>query len=558
MLQSTGDASQIYRSATNVETPQDLQQQNLALLNLGRTFAVVKNSEYNNSFRTETLKFQTPDWGMELIEAGYVEGDSVEDLGVLASDPDEGLEDIPYTNLFRYNVDYGSRASQNGNAFLGAEEAKDFFMSQKYRITFDEVPQNSDALGKFFPVVYGSVQRVPMLQVISHKVLLEDEATAGDDLYIYASHPCLSQRAGDFDIEIQRDDDSGGTKQFKRVQGLPSALNRHEAQSPFPKRLYNHHYRDEDGNLNTGQILYNPYHDVEIKESLDGRKYYGIRLAGAKWDSSVGSPDKRFPIRHGVGSSTLLASFAGKTDSRGRFIQHPLDIIVDFVKSFGRWPYTENMFDQENIDYVKSLTRKLRAAVYLDRQISISEFIDKLCRQTGLAWYPDSGKVKFAVLNVDEATMLDRSKPISEHLNLVQAVQAQDAGKQVAYSRVIYRFQKNYATGGYDKVIDLNPRNNLYCAAASKALGSKKEFRIEADWVNDPGVAFFAASRIASIVSRSRIEYQMEVIRGEKLYKPGDLVPVTYAPLGLNQTSMLIQSVRELDFADQIVAVRLV
>lgn len=561
MLQSTSDSLQIYRSATNTENPSDLSQQNLALVNLGRRFAVVKESSGSGSTKSETLKFDSSDGAMKFVEVGYSEDGDVEDLGFVG-EPGDNAEDLPYTNLFRYNVDFGSRSQQTADTALGYDEAMDFFLCQKYRLVFDEVPQNGDSVGKFFPVVYGSVRKVPLLQVISHKVLKEDQASAGDDLYIYASHPCLSKNAADFDIELSEKEEGRADAEVVRIQGLPTALNRNKAESPFPKRGYNHYANVQNSSgvyeLTGGNILYSPYHRVEIKESLDGKRYYGIRLRGGEYDPSVGALDKRYPIRHGVGTTQLVASFAGKVDSRGRFIQHPVDVIRDFVKTYGKYPYTENMFDEENLAYVKSLTSKLKVAVYLDEQIAISEFIDKVCRQSGLTWYPDGGQIRLAVLNLDDPVMLQASKPIAEHLNLVQAVSGRDAGKQVAYTRIIYRYQKNYATNSFDGVIDLNARNNQYCAAASKALGSKKEFTIDADWINDPGVAYFAALRHASVLARSRIEYDVEVIRGSQLFKPGDLVPVTYSPLGLNNVPMLVQSLQEDDFTDKIKLVRFV
>jgi hypothetical protein len=557
MLQSTSNALQVYRSAANTETPTDLAQQNQSLIDLGERFAVVKNSVHTSgSSRTETLHFDAKDGSMNPIVSGYAESPDVEDLGV-EGDPATNREDLPYTNLFRYNVDFGSRAAQEGNGSLGYSEAEEFFLSQKYRIVFDEVPQNADSIGKYFPVVYGSVKRVPLLQVISHKVLKEDQATAGDDLYIYASHSCLSKHAVDFDIELGYSDNQGTDTEVVRIQGLPTAANRNKPESPFPKKVNNHAVQ-QGQSIVGGNILYSPYHKVEVKQANSGKTYYGIRLRGSEWNQEVGSMDKRYPIRHGVGTTKLLASFAGKVDSRGRFIQHPVDVIRDFVKTYGKYPYTENMFDEENLAFVKSLTAKLKVAVFLNEPLPISEFIDKVCRQTGLTWYPDGGQIRLAVLNLNDPALLQSSKPIAEHLNLIQAVSGKDGGKEVAYSRILYRYQKNFMTNAYDRVIDLNPRNNQYCAASAKALGSKKEFEIDADYVNDPGVAYFAAARHAAILARSRIEYNLEVVRNSDVFRPGDLVPVTYSPLGLRNVPMIIQSVQELEFTDKIVAVRFV
>lgn len=487
--------------------------------------------------------------------------DETEDAGFeWNAEPSEG-NDQAFSNFFKYGDGLFDRASQTEEApsvygeagDLGEQDAKDFFLSKKYRIILDPVPENSKDLGKFFPIVYGFVERVPMLQVISKKVLKEDTLTAGDDTYVYCSHPCDVNSPLDIRIELLDETKKEGRAQPDSEGQLPLVVDDF-IDSPFPYVAYNHTAIDDVGGNEERRnvpLLYNPYHNVTEIRTLDGFKLNAVKLRGEEWDPRLGRSDKRYPIRNGVGSSTLYASFGGWVDDTGEItgaagslINHPIDILRHFVTTYGRYPFTdpEKIFDIENLDRLKSLTRRMEASVFLSEDMLISEFISKIADEFGLLWFLKDGKIKLALSDTD---VVDYTKLVSEKFNLMNKMQEVDKGAGKVYSRVLFNYKRNWVTGQYDATVDLNRTNNEFCARAAKALGGKTEFKINADFVRSAAVATDVATRIASRVSAHQVQYQAEVRYTGVEFEPGDVVPVTYSPFGFLNQPMLIKSVTE-------------
>lgn len=545
---------------TGVAEPTESSEVNLNLINNASRFAVIEASsvDYSNFDYVEYISFYTPDWGVLAETAGYVVGASVEDLGHTYVDgwsrtgtgtPGEyantSAGDSPYTNLFRYNVDHRTVGEQSGDTLLGQTDAEEFFLRQTYRLTGDPVPQNSDDLGRRFPVVYGFVERVPMLQVVSKKSLIGDVATSGDDIYIYASHPCLVRDPADIDIELLDMPEEDSSTAIDRIQGLPAGKNRFAIESPFPKVVYNHSEREQiplaGERVVAGRRLYNPYHNLITKPTLNGVDMYGIKLRGGEWDQSLGESDKRWPIRNGLGTSTLVATFGGKVDQYGSLIQHPLDVIEDFLVEYGRYPFTADRLDQANLEDVKSQTRHLKVSCFIQEEIDIGRFMTDLCQQTGIFPYLDRGQVRFAVMP-GPSTKVHHDRHLSENLNILGPVSGQDNRDNSVYNRIVYSYRMNHATNSFDAVIDLHPGNNRYCAKANKALGSKSAFEINANFVSSAAIAQEVAFKLAYLLSRHRVEFSCDATYSVE-YSPGMLVPMTYAPLGLSATPVLVLEV---------------
>lgn len=558
VLNSFTDLKRVYReSQIDPDNANQTVKQNEDLINNATgQFAVVVDSEiqeYGAPGETalgpfEIIKFYTNERSAALVTDSdeYAVGASVEDAGVTHINTTE--EDKVYSNYLRFDVNYYTMSDQSGDSDLRRQEARDFFLSRKYRLIFDPVPENSQDLGKNFPIVYGHVERVPMLQVISRKVLKSDEITAGDDVYIYASHSVDVRLPSDIRIELL-DPQNNNQKDFSKKEGLKTSLITHEIQSPFPLVAHKHYTADVQQSVYSDNKivhlspaeLYNPYHELKKVKSLDGKIYYGVQLTGGEWDPLAGSFDARYPIRNGVGSSTLYATFPGYVDYKGRLIQHPMDIIKHFYQTHGVYPYTEEMFDDDNIEYVKSLTRGYKASIYLVDDLNITDFISRVCKQFAIYWYLKDGKIKFTTA---DTSVVDHTKPLSEKLNIFNEVKMSDSGSSNVINRVVYEYKKNWVTNSFDGVIDLNPSNNIHCARADKAIGSKSSIKIEADFVNSAAVANRVARLIASRVANHVIEYQCSAKKGTG-FEPGDYIPVTYSPLGLNKTPMLVTSVEE-------------
>jgi len=291
-----------------------------------------------------------------------------------------------------------------------------------------------------------------------------------------------------------------------------------------------------------GKIYY-PYHKIITKKTLDGDTVYGIQLRGDEWDDRVDRYDKRFPIRNGVGSSTLYASYGGYKDQDGQLISHPLDVIEHFIRTYGRAPYSLEMIDLDNIEAIKAKTRKYQASVFINTDMDISEFIHNITKQFGLFPFLWDGKILFSNIDPDS---VDHSKPISEGLNLLEGVKEVSKGYTSLYTEVVVNYRKNYVTNKFDKNVTLNATNNQYCATASQSRSGRKSFTVNADWIHDTSTAKDVALRYARLVSSRRRVYECEVRYIEGIsFVPGDVVPLTDLESGIDNEPVVIESVQQ-------------
>lgn len=541
---------------------------NNILNNATGKFAVATTSKMFSKKRTdnnyeifERVEFNTP-----IRSALFVpEPESVEDsttayLGSLKT-TSSGVPSVA-PNYMTYKRSYSSKSEllSTEGSDLGMSAAKSYFLSNFYRVFHNPVPENSADLGTLLPVSYGHLEKVPMVHAVSKKVLAGDELTAGDDLYVYASHQCSV--SSPFDISVYLLNEDGGIDSVDRINS--TAMQNAIIQSPFPNYLDGHHrvtaerVRQEGTNeivevkkIEYAGKLYNPYHKLEEIVSNDGKKFYAVKLRGDEWEPAAGVLDKRYAIRNGVGSSVLYASFSGYPDETGKYtgipgsvIEHPLDIMRHFNDIYGRYPFNQNVFDTDNIERIKAKTRRYKAGVYIREGIPTpSQIIGGLCRQFGIYRYFKSGKIYFTTIDFD---FINYQKPVSEDFNLLTGVKEQSAGYKNIYNEVVYKYDKNWVSGDYNKTIYLNKNNNYYCSRADRAKGGKKPFVIEAGYVSSHAVANEVANRIAKVVCPRKVTYSLKLKYVDGIsFVPGDYVPMTYSDFGFKNEPVLVTSVKE-------------
>lgn len=458
----------------------------------------------------------------------------------------ENAKEIYYTNYLVYDPDFKTASEQvNTDIFsLGV----DYFTRSTYRVVRDPVPQKGEDLTKAFPIVYGYAQKVPLLHVISKKPVRGIDITSGDDVYVYAAHSCDVQGPSDITIYLEEGDKVGDTKNDTERYGLN--IQPHIVKSPFPSYVRGHHELYEEQNPVTGRFvgftrgrvtLYNPYHRLRRLKTLGGVELQSIQLRGDEWDYRLGQLDKRFPIRNGLGSSRLYATFGGHVSKDGLLIEHPVDIFKHFVQTYGDWPYNERFLDLDSLEEVKSLTRNYVASVYLDQPVGVEELAANLFKQFALFPYLESGALKVRKIDLD---VVDWSKPIAENLNLLEGVVEESKFLKNIYDRITIDFAYNYITKKYDGRIALNALNNQYCAKASKAKGGRREFKIEAKYLHDAAVAREVANIYARLLSQRRIEYTLQIFRDDDIvFSPGEIVPVTYRRFDLFEEPVVVLEV---------------
>jgi hypothetical protein len=464
-----------------------------------------------------------------------------------------------------FNASNGFQYPDGGSA--GLYDAKNYFLSRLYRILIDPVPENPQDLGKYFPIVYGYVEKVPMVHCISKKTIeSKDKNSAGDDVYIYSRHPCGVTNP--YDIKIYLLDEQGREVDplNQNADFLPSVRNE-IIQSPFPNVLKDHwetgtYQRDwlrVDGvtydtsyyNLNFIGNIYHPYHYNSEFTTVEGNSLYGIKLRGEEWNSEAGILDRRYPIRNGVGSSPLYASFSGWRDMNGEItgrmgevIEHHADIAAHYIKTYRVQDPSFDSVDQASWQDVKSKTPKLFGSLFLNEGlIKISDLLTKINEQFGTMWYNIGSKVFFVRPDLD---LVDYSKIISDGINLIEGIEEDSIGYKKSYDQIVYNYRKNWVTGDFDEKIILDKYSNHYCAQASRSKIGRETLTIDADMVNSHAVATEAVAYIAKMRASRQVNYKLSLKYVEGIeFRPGDYVPLTSVVFNLKDFPVLIKSVKK-------------
>lgn len=467
-----------------------------------------------------------------------------------------------FLNHLTYKPTWDSVDSQEDSWDLSQSE--NFFLKGNYRVIHQPVPEGSDDLGRNYPIVYGFVKDVPLLHVVSKKTFTNNFSTAGDDIYIYASHPC--DVANPSDLIIRMKDGDTDSETGKRLEDFSPNLKFDLIQNPFPNKVEGHYAVKQETASLFPRVefvgdLFDPYYETNTFETLAGTKLWGLKLLGDKWDYRAGKLDKRYPIRNGVGNTKLYASFGGWKDTRGEItgytnslIHHPCDILKHFIGYYGTYPLSSDILDDDNLARVKGLTPKYTAAVYLDTDIERGTFIQDLCKQFGYFTYVENGKLKISVFN-DE--IVDYSKPISEGLNLLNTFKEVNEGYKDIYNEVIFDFDIDRSNSTYQGRVKLDKTNNIHCSRASRAKGGKRSFKIEANYVTSYAVAREVANTYAKILCRRYKTFELEVLDTDGIdFQPGDLVPLTRLESGLDESPVIIKSVQRLSGKSVIKVIR--
>lgn len=472
------------------------------------------------------------------------------------ADPDVYLDDTVGSN---YLVDAPSDSSSWANTMVVSpaaanlsdwsnngfevweDKAKLFFASQRYRIIHNAVPENSSDLGKMFPIVFGRVHRVPLIQAISRKVMLSDDLTAGDDVYVIASHRTDVRSPADIRLEWFPE---GGSHDLGNEELFDPSMKREMIISPFPVKLSGHYgIEEQDGVLQLKFIgdISTPYHRLIPQRTLDGFLLSAIQLRGSEWDERAGRSDRRHPIRNGLGSTPLYATFSGYVDEQNGLVIHPADVIKTYIELYGTAGIGDTLVDEASFDTVKSQTPKYTSSVFMNEPIKTSEFIEKICSEFGFMYFISSGMVR---LLVPDTRFVDYAKPLTEGLNLIEGMVDRSEGYKEITNQIKYEYRKNWVENSYDKTIILNANNNEECAKATLVKGQKKEKAIKADFVRSSNVAKEVTMRYSKLLSgkRRKLSCRARYVEGI-VFSPGDIVPVTYSDFGFDGAVAMVTKV---------------
>ncbi len=458
-----------------------------------------------------------------------------------------------FTNKLSYRPIFNSSSEQergfgDPQQDYGSTEASEYFKNTSYRIIHNPVPQNSPDIGKHFPIIYGNVKRVPLMQVISKIALYEDQETAGDDIYVYASHPCDVVTGHDIVLEYEVENKTKLQSEQETIERQRSGLASSVAKSPFPSYEDGHVDLDrQTGGRYSRRRLTLPYHALVDIEALDGRKYKAIRLRGAEWQAEAGKSDKRYPIRNGLGSTPLYGSMGGWVDNygeylgRGGLIEHPIDIARHFIRNYGKKPYCLDAIDLKAASNTKSKTASYRAAVFMREPMLTDEFLAEITKQFCLFYARKKDKIVFYTPEVKE---LDYRKPILDKINIVGMPKENTDGYKKSVTEIVYRYNYDFPSDKFMDTIYLNAENNENLAKASKSLQNRQVMEVEAKWVNDHNTAYNVALNMAKLFGSKRRYFDLTVRQIEGIeYEVGDCVPLTIERLSAVNLPCYILSV---------------
>lgn len=229
------------------------------------------------------------------------------------------------------------------------------------RLIKNPVPQNAESVGSPVPIIYGAPERVPMIWAIGQKSTRTNSFGVGDDVYLFACHPCKLGEIPDptimngvnvvgADNNVWNYKDSYGTGytayglataasgtedlfeimdalrtevywslEDKRVVDAKIApLNKNWIPNPFPKRFRGGLNRSNQY-LDHRVRLVSPLHKVVKLTSLKGEIIQGVKLRGGEFDwydlTTPLEQRAQYPIRYGLGNSKLYISVEGWQDT---------------------------------------------------------------------------------------------------------------------------------------------------------------------------------------------------------------------------------------------------
>jgi len=452
---------------------------------------------------------------------------------------DEPEQDDLWPNYLQFKIEGFSweDLTERHSYLFSNKSAEDHFKKKRFRVINNPVPKDGNDLGRFFPISYGYIKRHPMLHCISSDISLSDEAkTSGNDVYVIAKNSCNIHSSSDILIELENEQE--------RVQKLDrgfSNFNDHIVESPFPVIIRNHRQVGRNGRLVTTDLK-NPYHTVKRVNTIDGQSLLSVQLSGDMWNSELGRADKRYPIRNGVGNTKLLASYAGERDVKtGRTIVHPCDVFVHFFQRYSDYEYSGFEIDLDSFQLVKSLTPRYFGSFVFEEDIGPLEILDEICDQFGYRWVLDGASIG---LRLVEPGLLDPVVDISHLGHIVGDVSEDTEGYKDIYDSIIYRYNKN-AKGNYDNEIVLNKQNNRFCAKVASAKGGKGAYEVDGSYVYSRSVAYDIASRLASTLCRRRRIYKCSVKRDVVNLRVGEVITLTYPPLGIEGHRMVVTSIKK-------------
>jgi len=347
-----------------------------------------------------------------------------------------------------------------------------------FRIIRKPVPENADSVGKPFPIVYGSVEKMLSIWAVSSKSTRQNSFSAGDDVYIIAGHKIKDKLPTDVKVYFGLDENAQG------MNYKPGTID--YVPNPLPSSIAEIDHWNENGfslrDPNDSSKNVAPFHRLIELITNTGSIVTAVQLRGDEYTGWIytnngdlqtdgnmpgvnGQP--QFPIRYGLGNSKIYVSFRGYEDMNGiitgipgSLIEHPVDIMKHFLLNYTNIKNDYSKIDEQSFADAKAKLIDWKFSVAITEITDGDKIMDRLATQAKTIWREENGVIKLETLNLTNnkpTVFLDQKKHFTGKQNWSR--------KKISeiYNDFIFKYGFNYVKNDFDKVFRKNKSNDQYC-----------------------------------------------------------------------------------------------
>lgn len=408
------------------------------------------------------------------------------------------------------------------------------------------VPENADSIGRPFPIVYGSIEKMWAVWAISAKSTRQNSLSAGDDVYIIAGHKIKDKRATDLKVYFGLDENAQGmTFRPGTIDYVPN---------PLPNSISEIDHWNETGyslrDPNDGNRNVAPFHKLIELTTNNGDIVTAIQLRGDEYtgwtEDNSGNPQTdgnmpgvngqpQFPIRYGLGNSKIYVSFRGMEDQSGSItgvpgglIEHPVDIIKHFLLNYTNINKDYSKIDEQSFANAKAKLENWRFAVAITDTTDGEKIMDRLTLQCKTIWREENGIISLTTTNLEDrnpTVFLDAKK----HFTGKQTWSRPKLSE--IFNDFTIKFGFNAVKNTFDRVIRRNKSNDQLCRNCYAQYGmvsSHKE--IECPDIFDSYTANKLADHYVQLFAIQRKRFSTALYYREETVEllPGTIVEIRF------------------------------
>lgn len=382
------------------------------------------------------------------------------------------------------------------------------------------VPENADSVGRPLPIVYGYVEKLWAVWAVSAKSTRQNSLSAGDDLYIIASHPIVDNDPTEILVYFGLDENAQG-QNFKpgTIDYVPNPLPRSIAEID--------HWQESGYSLVSSDPTQNvsPFHKLLEITTNKGDIVTAVKLRGDEYtgwfEDNVGSAlsdgdcpgingQPQFPIRYGLGNSKLYVSFRGYKDVGGEItgipdglIEHPIDILKHFLLHYTNIDGDFSKLNEQSFADSKANLENWKFGLAITDTANGKDIVDRICKQCHSVWQFINGQFRVDVFNLDNynATI---------YIDEIRDFEGEKSWSRPPLSEIyndfIFKYKYNSIKEKFDGVIVRNKKNDQLCRNSFSYYGVIRSFdEIELPDIYDSFTANAYADHIVKLYSMQRL-----------------------------------------------------